>query len=215
MSTTTRTLSKPLATAVAGIVAMAVAFLLAAALAPADQAYAAPAKKQVPRVGSTFVVDDNTYKVTDRWESAREPGEAALVKYGSKNTKPTVNTVKYQGKVYEVEQIGKAAFNTAQGRKITSVKLGRNVDYVGAQAFSGCAKLKTIDIAQSDIIELEYSRRTKSFYVDEMDIGGRAFSNAGVKNVTVKCGSANKSYQNAIKKALTSKGLRTTATVVR
>ena len=206
--------TSPVAKLAVFVMAAAVALVLAFAMAPADQALAAPAK-QAPAKGSTFVVDGNTYKVTDRYKNSRDLGEVVLVKYGSKNTAPSINTVKYQNGIYEVEAIGRSAFNTAKGRAITSVKLGRNVEEVGAMAFQGCSKLRTIDIAQSDIIELDYSRRTKSYYVDDVEIGAFAFAKAGVKNVTVKCGSANKSYQTAVKKALTGKGLRTTASVVR
>ena len=221
MKTSIRTLTKHVTTVVALIAAFALAALLSFGMAPAEQAYAAPSKTQVfktsttPKVGTTFKVDGNTYKVTERYKNASDPGEVQLVKYESSKTNPTINTVKYEGKLYEIETIGKGAFSTANGKKITSVKLGKNVDSIGANAFSGCTKLATIDIAQSDVIEIDYSRRTKSYYVDEIDIGARAFANAGTKNVTVKCGNSNKGYQNAVKKALGNKGLHAKAKVVR
>lgn len=205
--------TKPFAKLAAVLVGLAVAMMLTFGLAPAEQAHAAT--NALPKKGATFVVDGNTYKVTDRYKSTRDPGEVVLVKYGSKSTTANVNTVKYQGKLYEVEAIGRAAFNTNQGRKVTTVKLGRNVDEIFAQAFLNCTKLRTIDISQSDVIELDYNRRTKSFYLDDIEIGNQAFSKAGVKNVTVKCGSSNKSYQTAVKKGLMSKGLRNTAVVTR
>ena len=221
MKTSIRNLTNPATAVAAFVTAFVLAAILSLGMAPADQAYAAPSKTQTyktsaaPKVGTTFKVDGNTYKVTERYKSASDPGEVQLVKYESNKTNPTINTVKYEGKLYEVEAIGRGAFNTANGKKITSVKLGKNVDSIGANAFSGCTKLATIDIAQSDVIEIDYSRRTKSYYVDEINIGARAFANAGTKNVTVKCGSANKSYQNTVKIALRNKGLHANAKVVR
>ena len=213
MNTTTATMTTP-AKLIATAFGIVIAALLTLCLAPAPDAHAAPANANA-RVGTTFTVDGNTYKVTDRWKSARDLGEVVLVKYGSAKTNPTINTVKYQGKVYEVEAIGKGAFNTAKGRAITSVALGRNVEEIHAQAFYGCARLSTIDISKSEVIEVEYSRRTKSYYLDDVEIGALAFGKAGVKNVKVKCGSTNAKYQQVVKKALMGKGLRNTAIVVR
>ena len=199
---------------VAGImfaICIAITALLAFALVPAQEAYAAP---KTVKTSATFTVDGNTYKITDRWKSAKDPGEVVLVKYGSSNTKPVINTVKYQGKIYEVEEIGKGAFNNAKGHKITSVKLGRNVEKIQSKAFFGCNKLTVIDISKSEVVEVDYSRKTRTYYLDEVEIGAQAFTNAGTKNVKVKCGNSNAKYQQVVKKALVSKGLRNSATVI-
>lgn len=182
-------------------------------LAPA-QADAAVSTASNPRVGATIVVSGNTYKVTDRWEGARDPGEVMLVKYASTNKKPVINTIKYKGKVFEVEKIAKNAFNNAKGRKITHLTLGRNVDYIGAKAFYGCSKLAVINIAKADVIEVDYSKR-RGYYLDDVEIGAQAFGKAGVKYVKVKCGNAKAGYQKVIKKALVAKGLRSTAKVIK
>jgi len=170
------------------------------------QAQATPAR------GQTFVKNGNTYKVTDLADED-DLGEVTLVKYGSTNLKPTVNTVKYQGQVYEVDAIGKNAFNNVKGHKVTLVTLGRNVDRIGAKAFYGCKKLKTINMAKCDVIDIDYG--ANGYYLDETDIGAKAFKNAGVKAVKVKCGKSNASYQKVFKKALVSKGMRTSVTVVK
>ena len=193
-------------------VCIAITALLTVALMPAQDAYAAP---KTVKTAATFTVDGNTYKITERWKSAKDPGEVVLVKYGSNNKKPVINTVKYQGKVYEVEEIGKSAFDNAKGHAITSVTIGRNVEEIGARAFYGCSKLSTIDISKSEVIEIDYSRKSRSYYLDDVEIGSQAFAKAGTAAVKVKCGNNNKQYQQLVKKALTGKGLRTSATVIR
>ena len=45
-------------------------------------------------LGATFTTGGNVYKVTEVYENAHDWGEVTLVKYGSNNTKPTVNIVK-------------------------------------------------------------------------------------------------------------------------
>lgn len=174
----------------------------------------AEAAARAPREGSTFTVDGTKYKVTDEWESSREPGEVQLVKYGSNKTNVTVNTVKYQGKLYEVESIGRDAFNNTKGHRVVQVTLGRNVEYVGARAFYGCNKLKTLNIAKADIIEVDYSRR-RGFYLDELEIGRDAFKKAGAKGMTVKSGNGNANYNKVVKNALTSRGLTSSCRVVK
>lgn len=166
-------------------------------------------------VGDTFKKDGNTYKVTEAYENSHEIGEALLVKYGSTNKTPSFNIVKYKGESFEVERIGHNAFNNAKGHKITSVKLGKHVDAIGKKAFYGCTKLKTIDLAASDSIEVEWSKKVGKYVIDDLDIGEKAFTKAGVAKVKVKCGCAKASFQKVYKKALVKKGLRTDAKVVK
>lgn len=191
-----------------------IACVLAIGVAPAQDAYAASNTKTASvAVGKTFKVDGNTYKVTDRYKSAYDPGEVVLVKYASNNKKPVINTVTYKGKKYEVEAVGANAFNNAKGRLVTKVTLGRNVDSVRSRAFYGCSKLQVLNIAKSDIIDVEYSRRTGSFYLDDIEIGSQAFTKAGTKNVKVQCANSNAKYKQVVKKALVSKGMRSSVTI--
>ncbi|MDO4400492.1 MAG: leucine-rich repeat protein [Coriobacteriia bacterium] len=164
-------------------------------------------------LGAKFTKDGNTYKVTEAYENAHDWGEVTLVKYGSSNTKPTVNTVKYKGETFEVEVIAKNAFNNTKGHKITSIKLGDHVDKIGAKAFYGCSKLKSIDMRTCEAIDID--KEHGKYVIDDLDIGSKAFAKAGVSSVKVKCGSSNASYQKLFKKALVSKGLRSNAKIVK
>ena len=164
-------------------------------------------------LGAKFTKGGNTYKVTEAYENAHDLGEVTLVKYGSSSTTPTVNTVKYKGETFEVEAIGKNAFNNAKGHIITSIKLGKHVDKIGAKAFYGCSKLKSIDMRKCEAIDLE--KEHGKWEIDDLNIGSKAFAKAGVSSVKVKCGSSNASYQKLFKKALVSKGLRSNAKIVK
>ena len=183
-----------------------------AAATPQLQGADIQAQATAPARGETFTKSGNTYKVTDLAEDD-DLAEVVLVRYGSTDTTPVVNTVKYQGQVFAVEAIGKNAFNNAKGHKITSVKLGANVDKLGAKAFYGCKKLKTINMAKCDVIDIDKGRN--GYYIDEIDMGANALKNAGVKAVKVKCGKSNAAYQEVFKKALVKKGMRTSVTVVK
>lgn len=227
------TRKKGFASAVACAVAVALACLLTCMVAPAGQADAktiystaptadakatsnAKAKKTTtPRVGTVFTLGNNTYKITDRYEGPRDLGEVMLVKYGSNGPHPVFNILTYQGKKYKVETIGANAFNNPKGHRITTLKLGPCVEKIGARAFYGCTKLRTIDIARSDVVDVDYNRRTGRYYLDEAEIGWQAFSKAGVSKVTVKCGNANASYRAAVKKAFVAKGLSANCRVIR
>ena len=62
-------------------------------------------------------------------------------------TKKTVsipNTVKVDGVTYKVTEIGKNTFKN--NKTVTKVSVGKNITTIGANAFSGCTKLKTITI---------------------------------------------------------------------
>jgi len=164
-------------------------------------------------VNDTFKKDGNTYKVTEAYENSSEIGEVILVKYGSSNTKPVINIVKYKGESFEVEVIGKNAFNNTKGHKITAITLGKHVDEIWAKAFYGCSKLKTINMGASEAVDIEKNK--KGYYLDDVEIGAKAFAKAGVSGVKVKCGKSNASYQKLYKKALKAKGLRSDAKIVK
>lgn len=188
---------------VAAVAALAVIFALALVAAPSAHALAK---------GQTFKVAGNTYKVTDYEPYDDDPPEARLVKYGSSNKTPVINTVTYKGILFEVEEIGKNAFNNAKGHKITSVTIGRHVDEIGSKAFYGCKKLKTINMRASEVIDLD--REGGTYVIDDLDIGYKAFKNAGTKSIKVKCGSKNSTYKKVFKSALKMCGMRSTVKVV-
>lgn len=53
-------------------------------------------------------------------------------------------TVKYQGSIYQVTAVGKAAFKGC--KKLTKVTIGKNVKTIEAKAFFKCSKLKNVNI---------------------------------------------------------------------
>ena len=204
---------------VAALALAALALLSAGliALATAQQAYAgtlvAAQGASGLTVGDTFTVDGNKYKVSKIDQDPGDLSEVILVKYGSKNKKPTINTVKYNGEKFEVDEIGKNAFNNKAGHKLKAITLGRNVDDIDAKAFYGCKKLKCIDMRKADVIEIE--KEHGRYVVDEIDIGKKAFAKAGTACIKVKCGKGNASYRAQFKKVLVKRGMRDSVTVVK
>lgn len=169
--------------------------------------------------GDTFKKSGNTYKVIDidydhdddydddDWDEEEEAdGEVVLVKYGSSDKTPSINKVTYQGKTFEVDTIGKKAFNTSKGHKITSLTIGPNVDKILSKAFYGCKKLKSINMRKADVIDLEYEYG--GWQIDDVDIASSAFKNAGKGTVKVKCGKSSSSYKKVFKKAVKKTGLK-------
>ena len=191
----------------AGIVAAALVFscAIAAALACTPPAHALGK-------GDAFTVNGNRYVVKDYELDDDDPPEAVLVRYGSANKTPTVNTVRYRGIVFEVEDIARNAFNNAAGHKITKLTLGRNVDEIGARAFYGCKKLKYIDMSACECIDLDFEHGR--YIIDDLDIGKNAFKKCGVKRVKVSCGRSNSSFKKAYKRALLACGMRSSVRVV-
>ena len=172
----------------------------------------APSSSGLPK-GATFTVGGNKYKVNEVESGKGELSEVTLVKYGSKNKKPKINKVKYKGETFEVDNIGKNAFNNRAGHKVTVVTLGRNVDDIRAKAFYGCKKLKRINMGASDVIEIE--KKNGVFVIDDIDIGKKAFAKAGTLNIKVKCGKSCAMYRMLYKKALVKRGMRCSVTVVK
>ena len=201
------------------LVLAAVALLCACALAAmgAQPAWAAtltsaPSSSGLSK-GDTFTVGGNKYKVNDAESDKGELTGVTLVKYGSKNKKPKINTVKYKGETFEVDDIGKNAFNNKAGHKVMTVTLGRNVDDIRAKAFYGCKKLKRINMGASDVIEIE--KKNGVFVIDDIDIGKKAFAKAGTPNIKAKCGKSSATYRMLYKKALVKRGMRCSVTVVK
>lgn len=165
--------------------------------------------------GDTFTKNGNTYKITDIEndyddddddDADEGDGEVTLVKYGSSDKSPSINTVTYQGKKFEIDTIGKKAFNTTAGHKIKSLTLGKNVDKIKSKAFYKCKKLKSINMRKCDCIDID--RSYNGYYIDEIDIASSAFKSAGKGTVKVKCGKSSSSYQKVFKKAMKKTGLK-------
>ena len=165
--------------------------------------------------GDTFTVGGNKYRVID-YEYDNDYGdynEVQLVKYGSNSKAPNINMVTYRGERFEVDSIGKNAFNNSKGHRITKVTIGHKVDHIWGKAFYGCKKLEVIDLSRSDIIDLE--RGYGGYMVDDVEAAPNAFAKAGTSNVKVKCGVASSAYRAAYKQACRQMGLRSSVKVVR
>ena len=91
-----------------------------------------------PDVGSTHAVGGSAYKV-----KSNNPNAVVFTK--SKNAKSITvpDTVKIAGVTYEVTEIDAKAFAAAK-KKLTTVRIGKNVTVIGTSAFAGCAKLKKV-----------------------------------------------------------------------
>ena len=177
------------------------------------QATGVPATQAGLSVGDTFTKGGNLYKVIEVDADGTDPSEVMLVKYGSSKTKAKVNAVTYKGETFEVDRIGKNAFNNAKGHKVASLTIGNHVDRIQAKAFYGCKKLKTINLRKADVIELE--KTAKGYRIDELDIAKTAFAKAGTAKVKAYCGKSSAAYQKAFKKALVRVGLPSTVRVVK
>ena len=97
------------------------------------------AKDKTSQIGQTVVVGKATYKILSN-------GTVAYVKTNVKNpTSASVpTTVKISGKSYKVTEISANAFKNK--KKLKKVTIGKNVQKIGNNAFSGCKSLKNITI---------------------------------------------------------------------
>lgn len=89
--------------------------------------------------GEKFVYNNAEYEITNI-----EKKTIAYVNNEKKSAK-TISipaTVKVNGKSYKVTAIAEGAFKG--NKKITTVKLGKNVTTIGKEAFMNCTKLKTV-----------------------------------------------------------------------
>ena len=88
------------------------------------------------------------YKITNA--SLNGKGTVTLVSV-VKKTKTVVvpDTIKLGGKTFKVTAIGKAAFK--KNVKVTKVTLGKTVKTIGAKAFYGCKKLRTVEIKKKQM----------------------------------------------------------------
>lgn len=99
---------------------------------PPAVAATAEASKTVTKSGLKYSVKVNGTAVV----------KAPVKKTNKKVTIPA--TIKADGKTYKVTEIAKNAFKN--NKKLTQVTIGTNVKKIGASAFEGCKKLKTINV---------------------------------------------------------------------
>lgn len=139
------------------------------------------------KVGTKKKVAGNTYVVT---KSDKKAGTVALVagkKTAAKVTVPGAVTIGDYS--YKVTEIKASAF--AGSKKLTSVKIGKNVTKIGDKVFSGCSKLNIIDLSANTSLK---------------SVGKNA-----VKGVSAKCViKTPKSKKSAYKKLFAGKGKKVT-----
>ncbi len=140
-----------------------------------------------PKLGAIKKAAGYTYKVT---KSAKKNGTVTLVT-GKKNVKKASvpASIKIKGYTFKVTAIEPSAF--AGNKKLTSVKIGKNVTSIGAKAFSSCAKLDTIDLSKNTSL--------------------KSVGKSAIKGVAAKCVvKAPKSKKAAYKKLFSGKGKKVT-----
>ncbi len=100
-------------------------------------------QKKLPAAGTKFQYKKNWYKIT---KSAATGGTVSFVKPGKKTMKTVTvpNEAVYEGIKFRVTDIAKNAFKN--NKKLTKVTVGTNVTAIGASAFMGAGRLKTIII---------------------------------------------------------------------
>lgn len=96
-----------------------------------------------PKTGSSVTVKNVTYKVTTT-------STVEFTKAGSQSKTVTIPaSIKVNGKSLKVTSIAAKAMKN--NKKVTKVVIGSNVTKIGANAFNGCSKLKTITIKSSKL----------------------------------------------------------------
>ncbi len=100
-----------------------------------------PVVKNVPKKGTVFTYKNIQYKVTR--SDAKNGTVTAMKLKGKAKAKITIpEKVTKNGYSFRVVSIEKGAF--AKNQKLTTLVIGKNVSQIGAQAFKGCTKLKSI-----------------------------------------------------------------------
>lgn len=107
------------------------------------------AKLGLPRKGKSLTEpkSKNVYKVT---KPAAKNGTVELTKPNRQKSIFTVpDTVTFDGVAYKVTSVSKDAFRNS--KKLRKVTLGKNIRFIGANAFSGCRNLKTVAVASAQV----------------------------------------------------------------
>ncbi len=129
----------------------------------------------------------------------------------SKSTVTVPATIVIGDKTYKVTSISNSAFKN--NKKITTVKGGKNITSIGANAFNGCKKLKVIKFSSSNVKTIG----KKAFYgckkLVRVDINGNKIKTIGKKafsgvssSTTIRIKASNINKFNKIVKKLKNKG---------
>lgn len=156
---------------------------------------AATVTVKAPAKGSKYKDDKNmaTYKITKARADGKGTVEYVKPSNKKKGTVTIPATVKIGGVTYKVTSIAKNAFKG--NRYIKRLTIEKNVEKIGARAFYGCKKLKTITI--------------KTTKLTAKKIGANAFKNIK-SNATIK---VPKKKLKAYKTMLRKKGVGATAKI--
>lgn len=146
---------------------------------PKDENKQPPQNTQTAKDGQIFDSGNYRYKVISAADQTVEVT-------GLKNTrlaKITIyNTVSLGGKSYKVTSVAASAFKG--NKKVTGVTIGKNVQSIGKNAFSGCVKLKKVTVNAGNLKQ----------------IGANAFFNCKkLTSLTIKSKALKKVGKNALK----------------
>ncbi|MBR0405243.1 MAG: leucine-rich repeat protein [Eggerthellaceae bacterium] len=163
--------------------------------------------------GAKFTVGGNLYEVMKSTMYAR------LLKYNAKSKKAKINKATYGKYAYEVAGIGANAFNTAAGKKVTSITINSYLTEIGAKAFYNTKALKTLTLKSTGWMQRLYDKKynlKKVKVAKDCSVARKAFSKAGKKGgkgLTVKLGKSGVWSKEAgkYKAFLKSKGLSSSA----
>lgn len=105
-------------------------------------------KPSVPKKGTVFTIKGIKYKITN---NAKNKGAVTVIGTSKKtiSSAKIPATVTYKKLKYKVNAIGAKAFSGC--KKLKSVTIGGNVTSVGAQAFNKCGSLKKITVASKSL----------------------------------------------------------------
>ena len=135
-------------------------------------------------VGACFKVAGNEYAI-------RTEDEATLTRYGSSKKSVTLNKVSFGGSTFEVRGIGANAFNTKQGRKLTSIVCKLRLKAIGKNAFTNTTSLAklTLCLNLEPVWKKDKPRSLKAYYTGGCSVNKTAFKKcgkAGGKKLTVR-----------------------------
>ena len=121
-------------------------------------------------VGSGISFKDaagNVYKSTTEATFSQKTFTVTLTG-GANAKKASVNTVKVGGCTYKVTVIGSKAF--AKKSKLASATLGANVKTIGASAFSGSKKLKTLTVKSTALTKANVKNSLKGSSIKKVKV---------------------------------------------
>ena len=156
--------------------------------------------------GASFKVKGNTYKIQ------KDGLQVTLMKYQASAKKVKLKQVKFGSITYDMGGVASGAFNTKQGQRVTSLKLG-NLSTIGSKAFYGTKSLTHFEFT-SDFVEKQGSigKPVKALFHKQTSISKTAFKGMGkAKGKKLKVRIPHLllygEYTKAYKKLLLSKGM--------